>query len=598
MNKTIRKIVIAVIALITIVSVSGITPATAQTITPVTAPAFNFTRSLTIGSTGEDVRALQRFLNDRNFIVAITGAGSPGNESTRFGPRTQAALARFQVANNISPARGFFGPITRARIMALATPAPVIPLPAGLAVSLAPDSPVSTTLIAGQASAELARFRFTNNDDREARVTQMALTRTGTSTDTTLRAVYLYDGTRRLTDLASVLIGRINFVNEAGLFTIPAGGSRTISVRSDILTATQGQTIGVSLSIADVRANVAIPTGALPISGNLMSIVAANFDLATVSVAAPSISPTTIDASRATNPVDVWQSTLTIGTRAINLHSLQLRQTGSIRPNDLQSFRLFVRGVQVGTASTLAADNTVTFDLSAAPVSLTTGPVALIVRANVVSGSNRTFSFALRQATDLNVQDSEFRVNVLATVATNLTFPITSPTTGAHTVGASNLIIAPDLVRPNSMVTAGASDVPVARYTLTAFGEPIRVKRFKINISGPLLDFTPEAITIRNIRLMANGAQIGLPVNIKVRHLSETIYELREGLTVVPGTPVTLEVRADIFDLEGTNDISSGDNFTFRLLDGVNDAQAPESLSLINIAPPAGIFGSFSFTVR
>ena len=154
MNKIARKIGVAVIALVTIVSVSGITPAVAQTpaelqaqinallanITalqaqlavgaPAPAPraVFNFTRNLTLGSTGEDVRALQQFLNVQGFAVAATGAGSAGNESTAFGPRTQAALARFQEANNISPARGFFGPVTRARIATL-IPAPVVTPP-------------------------------------------------------------------------------------------------------------------------------------------------------------------------------------------------------------------------------------------------------------------------------------------------------------------------------------------------------------------------------------------------------------------------------------------------------------------------------------
>ena len=117
MNKIARKIVIAVIALITIISVSGITPVGAQT----TTPTFNFIRNLTIGSTGEDVRALQRFLNARNFTVATTGPGSVGNETTRFGPRTRDALIRFQINNNISPARGFFGPITRRTVIALGT---------------------------------------------------------------------------------------------------------------------------------------------------------------------------------------------------------------------------------------------------------------------------------------------------------------------------------------------------------------------------------------------------------------------------------------------------------------------------------------------
>jgi tripartite motif-containing protein 71 len=76
----------------------------------------SFTRDLTLGSTGSDVKQLQMFLNSKGFTVAKTGAGSPGQESTYFGPLTQKALAKFQKANGITPAVGYFGPITRSFI--------------------------------------------------------------------------------------------------------------------------------------------------------------------------------------------------------------------------------------------------------------------------------------------------------------------------------------------------------------------------------------------------------------------------------------------------------------------------------------------------
>ena len=73
-----------------------------------------FTRDLEVGSTGEDARALQQFLNANGFAIAESGPGSPGNETTMFGGLTRAALAAFQAANDISPAVGYFGPKTRA----------------------------------------------------------------------------------------------------------------------------------------------------------------------------------------------------------------------------------------------------------------------------------------------------------------------------------------------------------------------------------------------------------------------------------------------------------------------------------------------------
>ncbi len=74
----------------------------------------SFRRDLTIGHKGEDVKRLQQFLNSRGFIVDTTGAGSPGLESIYFGGHTQSALSKFQEANGIAPAVGYFGPMTRA----------------------------------------------------------------------------------------------------------------------------------------------------------------------------------------------------------------------------------------------------------------------------------------------------------------------------------------------------------------------------------------------------------------------------------------------------------------------------------------------------
>jgi len=74
---------------------------------------YVFTRNLASGSTGEDVRELQKYLNTHGFSIALSGPGSPGNETLRFGAATRTALARFQAANGISPALGFFGTLTR-----------------------------------------------------------------------------------------------------------------------------------------------------------------------------------------------------------------------------------------------------------------------------------------------------------------------------------------------------------------------------------------------------------------------------------------------------------------------------------------------------
>ena len=77
-----------------------------------------FTRDLQVGSTGDDVKALQVYLNTHGYAVASTGPGSKGSETTTFGGATRAALIKLQIAAGISPAAGFFGPKTRAYVNA------------------------------------------------------------------------------------------------------------------------------------------------------------------------------------------------------------------------------------------------------------------------------------------------------------------------------------------------------------------------------------------------------------------------------------------------------------------------------------------------
>ena len=78
-----------------------------------TVNSYSFKRDLKLGMKGEDVKELQKYLNANGFVIDTTGVGSPGKESDRFGLLTKKAIIKFQKANGISPAVGYFGPMTR-----------------------------------------------------------------------------------------------------------------------------------------------------------------------------------------------------------------------------------------------------------------------------------------------------------------------------------------------------------------------------------------------------------------------------------------------------------------------------------------------------
>jgi subtilisin family serine protease len=76
-----------------------------------------------------DVRDLQKKLNSIGFIVAASGSGSPGNETSYYGPATVAAVQKFQCQYDIVCAGtpettgfGHFGPVTRIYLLVQTTP--------------------------------------------------------------------------------------------------------------------------------------------------------------------------------------------------------------------------------------------------------------------------------------------------------------------------------------------------------------------------------------------------------------------------------------------------------------------------------------------
>lgn len=71
------------------------------------AEKYNFTLNLGYGSIGEEVKELQKFLNEKGF--------ESGKEDSIFGPITKAAVMRFQIANGLK-GDGIVGPLTRAAL--------------------------------------------------------------------------------------------------------------------------------------------------------------------------------------------------------------------------------------------------------------------------------------------------------------------------------------------------------------------------------------------------------------------------------------------------------------------------------------------------
>ncbi|MDD4062419.1 MAG: hypothetical protein PHV25_01380 [Candidatus Pacebacteria bacterium] len=71
--------------------------AQSQGITSSACDGVTFTRSLSLGMTGDDVKCLQTILNrSADTQIAVSGVGSIGNETNYFGGLTRGAVIKFQ----------------------------------------------------------------------------------------------------------------------------------------------------------------------------------------------------------------------------------------------------------------------------------------------------------------------------------------------------------------------------------------------------------------------------------------------------------------------------------------------------------------------
>ena len=550
-------------------------------------------------------------------------------------------------------------------------------LPEGIAgdltVALSATTPASTTVISTQAAADFLSFNLTGTGT----VTGVALKRTGISADASLSNVYLYDGVTRLTDAVSVSSGGvINFTNVSGLFDV--SGSRTISVKAD-LTATAGETIAIQLTGVTLSAGV---VDGLPISGNTMSVATATLAGASFGTVTPSGTPT-IDPS---NDVVVWQSTLTVTNRDVNLTRMALREIGSINYADVNNFRLYVDGVEVAQTQDLDTNGYVTFSLDT-PKTITTGSRVVKVVADVIGGSSRTLSFSLRNKADIGLIDSNYGVG------TSLTSTVPA-TAGTMTVASGSLTVVKATNSPSGNITLNGSDETLAKYTFTAFGEAVKVETltagfaysnagytaavpatgiitvvgdvtdagdtytttvgaetaalvtwitsdtataallataidalasYSATSSGAVVTVTATtagtagnvtittavvdgwggvtggnvvptavdtdltggaaaigtantAVTLRNGRIMVDGAQVGSTTTLATTGTSFTT-----NFVVTPGSPVIVEVRSDVYDNDLSGALNASDTITASLLLGASNGQGQVSSTTVNV---------------
>ena len=319
----------------------------------------SFSQSLTLGSKGDDVKCLQQYLNSAGFQVAASGAGSPGNETTYFGSLSRSALAKWQAANNVSPAVGYFGPISRSKYTALASavvtpptgggttpPPPGVVIPAdGIAITLASDNPARQAVPLGASSIAYLKINIAGTGSLNSLTFKRG--GIGATSDFQSSSINLLDGETRLTSGKTIntTTHEINFPN---LKMELNGEVKTLTLIANVAaygTATAGNRNSFSLigATGDPTPSVA------GVAGNEMEIAGQS-----VGTLDPSTSAAPANPRIGQKEAHLQAFILTAGSvEDVLLEKIALIETGTIQNDQITNFMLKVNNEVVATADSI-----------------------------------------------------------------------------------------------------------------------------------------------------------------------------------------------------------------------------------------------------
>ena len=273
--------------------------------------SYTWTRNLSIGSTGDDVRQLQRFLNGNpQTQVAVTGVGSPGNESSYYGPATARAVSKFQemyAAQILTPlgltnGTGGFYTSTRARLNEVcqgssgsgsgisvnhagtrSATSPAVVRVTGDALAVTAGNPISDSyVVLGAQRAPFTSVVLTAGSD-DVRIESIRIKRFGLSSSDNFESIALVDANGVQVGSARSLNSR-DEVSLGSNFIVPANRSVTLAVIGNMSNYANEFTSGsiAGLEVAEVVADARVQ-GTFPIRG-AAHVLSTSIDLQKVEI--------------------------------------------------------------------------------------------------------------------------------------------------------------------------------------------------------------------------------------------------------------------------------------------------------------------------
>ena len=455
-----------------------------------------FTQNLKQGSTGSEVMALQKFLNNNGFTVATSGAGSAGNETSYFGPATKAAVIAFQNAYasdvltpvGLSAGTGYWGPSSRAKANAMCTNGSTGGNTGGntggtttgmLNVSSA-TQPTNSLAPQGASRVPFTKFTLTNNSSSAVTVNGVTVQLAGLAQNAAFAGVTLVDDNNIQYGIAKTLNSNHQAV-VGGTFTLNAGETKTFTVAGNMassLASYAGQV--AAFSVVGINSNGTV-SGSLPITGAYQTLNA------TLSIGSVSTSTSGYDPGAAqtknigdTN-VKFTGIKFTAGsTEDVRLYSIRWRQSGTASSADLSNVMTYVDGT--GYPTTVSSDGKYYTTTFSGGLLIQKGFSKDIYIQGDITGTNvasRTVEFDIDKASDVYFVGQTYGYGVAVPAGgspwwTGYTTTVNAGT--ATVIGKANEV-------PAQNVAVNVPNTVMGGFYTEFKGEPVSVQSMKFTIA-------------------------------------------------------------------------------------------------------------------
>lgn len=469
---------------------------------------------------------------------------------------------------------------------------------AGLTVELAADTPAAATIIAdfttndgAQALIPFAKIKFTNGDASDVKVTTLKFTRTGISADTDLSNIYIYDGETRLAEMTSFTNKVVTLSASAGLFTVATGGSKVITLKSDLTNDTAaGKTIAFQLAAStDITSNASAVNGTFPAAGNAMTVArVSDFGQLTIT---HSSQPAAVDPSLDTER-ELWRFSLAASAQKIKISYLNFTFIGTADASAFKELNLYVGGVKVAGPVEMASTKTATFDLSASPVILTAGQTkSATLNGKVVAGAGRDFYASFQSSSDIVAYDMGYgaylkpnRSDVFSVLKAS----------AATTINQGTLTVTRCSDSPSTNVALAGTDVLLACFDFKAAGEAIKITSLPADINNA----ASTTKTISNVYLTLDGSQIGVADTEVLMNGAEDIGwgSFGNAFMVSAGATAKVGVKANIVAGSNTSAALAANDTVLVQLETPGSDNAKRMTSGTTLSTPA--YNGYTLTVK